>query len=86
MAEPQYSDRQMDAIARQRGFPDYRTWAAWNRHRMAATGGAGQPGVPQPAEQPPNNWLQNLLEAVPIHPAKLLRYVGDRYTEATGQK
>lgn len=86
MAEPQYSDRQMDAIARQRGFPDYQTWAAWNRHRQASLGASGQPGAAQPAEQPPNNWLQNLLTSIPIHPAALLNYVGDKYSQATGQK
>lgn len=70
MSQPQYSQGQMDALARQRGFPDYQTWAAWNAHRSAAlhqpmdysTGGA------QPQQQ---NVLQRLLGMIPWHPAFL---------------
>jgi muconolactone delta-isomerase len=67
----QYSQGQLDAIARQRGFPDYATWAAWNRNRSE--------GLQQaPAQQPPQNFLQSLLGKIPIHPSYLLNYVNDK--------
>jgi hypothetical protein len=74
---PQYSQGQLDAVARQRGFPDYATWQAWNVHRQA---GLQQPAAP--AQQP--NFLQSLLAKIPGHPANLLGYVNDRIKSATG--
>lgn len=69
---------QLDAIARQRGFPDYATWAAWNRHRTA---GLQQPGA-TPAPPQNNNFLQNLLAKIPWHPSFLLGYTNDKINKA----
>lgn len=76
---PQYSQRQLDTIAQQRGFPDYATWSAWNAHRQA---GLQQPAAQPQQEQP--NFLQSLLAKIPGHPANLLGYVNDRIKQATG--
>lgn len=72
---------QLDAAARQMGFHDYATYSAFQakeRARITAPAPAGGPA--------PNNWLQNLLESIPGHPAMLFRYVGDRFNQATGQR
>lgn len=79
----EYSPGQLDAVARQRGFPDYRTWQAWNRHRTAGLQQPGGPVQPQPA---PTNWLQNLITSIPGHPAQLLDYVSKKFGAATGAK
>lgn len=71
-----YSQGQLDAIARHRGFPDYATMMAWNAHRQAA--------VTQP-QQPPQqqgNFLQTLLGKIPFHPAYLLNYVNGKINGA----
>lgn len=65
MPNNQYSQSQLDALARSRGFPDYKTWVAWNSHRNAAL---KQPqgysvSAPQQAQQQPlnlSNWFQML--------------------------
>lgn len=78
MGQPNYSQGQLDAVARQRGFPDYATWAAWNAHRQA---GLQQPA--QPTQQP--NFLMNLINKIPIHPSYILNYVDNKMKGATGQ-
>lgn len=65
-------------MARQRGFPDYQTWAAWNRQRSASL---QQPGAAPPQQ---SNYLQQLLSSIPGTPARVLGYVRDRYRRATG--
>lgn len=75
------SPGQLDAMARQRGFPDYATWLAWTKHRTAAL----KKGQPQ-QEPPPTNWLQNLLGQIPVHPTYLFNYVSDKFGKATGEK
>lgn len=72
---------QLDAMARQAGFHDYATWSAYQRNRMAMQHGRAPAGG-----EPPRNFLQNLLEKIPGHPAMLLRYVSDQFNNATGQK
>lgn len=65
------STGQLDAVARQRGFPDYATWAAWNRQRSSS--------LQQPASAPaPPNFLQALLGKIPFHPTNLLNYVNKK--------
>lgn len=76
-----YSPGQLDAIARQRGFPDYATWAAWNAHRQA---GLQQPGASDQQPQQPPNFLQSLVNKIPIHPSYLFNYVNDKIKQATG--
>lgn len=71
----------LDSSARQRGFPDYPTMAAFYRNRAASL-----QGQPAPAAQPQNNFLQSLLGAIPVHPSHLLTYVNNRYRQATGQR
>jgi hypothetical protein len=66
-----YSQGQLDAIARQRGFPNYATWAAWQQHRSE--------GLQQaPAQPPPQNFLQSVFSKIPLHPAYLLDYVNKK--------
>jgi hypothetical protein len=71
------SQGQLDAVARQRGFPNYATWAAWQQHRQAGLQQAQQP-------EPPQNFLQSILGKIPIHPSYLLNYVTKKFNEATG--
>lgn len=85
MAEP--SQAYLDQMARQRGFHDYATWAAWNAHRQAAIRGGSHTTAGGPAgqvPQQPENWLQNLAARLPVHPAAIMGYVSDRYRKATG--
>lgn len=78
MPNQQYSQSQLDAIARERGFPDYQTWAAWHQnYRAAHRTGTGQP------QQAQNNWLQQLIDRIPIHPSYLFNYVSDKIDGAT---
>lgn len=82
-----HSQAHLDVLARQLGFHDYATYSAYQQHRQAdvlganpATGAPGEAGAPQ---QPAgNNWLQNLLARIPIHPAYLLGKVNDAFTQA----
>lgn len=77
---PQYSPGALDALARQRGFPDYQTWAAWNAQRQASI---QQPSGQSAQGQQPN-FLMNLINKIPIHPSYLLNYVNDKMKQATG--
>lgn len=64
MSDQQYSQGQLDELARSRGFPDYSTWVAWNNHRTAnlkKPGDYSVQGVPQQAPQNITNWLQMLM-------------------------
>ncbi len=74
----QLSPQQLDAMAQQRGFPDYQTWVAWHRHYRSVQRG---PGQVQPQQQ--KNWLQNLVDQIPIHPSSILNYVNDKFRGAT---
>jgi hypothetical protein len=79
MPQQQYSQGQLDAIARQRGFHDYATWAAWNAHRSA--------GLQQPSGQPAQtqaqpNFLMSLINKIPWHPSYLLNHVNNAMQNA----
>lgn len=81
MAGEQYSQGQMDALARQQGFKNYEQWAAWNRNtRQVVMQGNPATG------QAPKNWLQRLLERIPGHPTQTLGYTNKRMGEALGDK
>lgn len=67
-----YSPEQLDAIAQERGFPDYATWQAWENHRAQSLKGSNTTAHPAP-----KNWLQQILSTV--HP---LNYVADRVGKA----
>lgn len=87
-------NREMDALARQRGFPDYATWLAWTRHRNAAP----RPGMGQGsadatyqgnmsagAPQVGNNILQSLVQGAAANawPSfRLLNHVNRRVSSA----
>lgn len=58
-----HSPAQLDAIARERGFPDYASWMAWHQKYRSPTQGQGQQA------QQPINWLQTLLGKIPFHPS-----------------
>lgn len=72
---------QLDAMARQAGFHDYATWSAYQAKQSARLHAPAAAGGPAP-----NNWLQNLAEKIPLHPAMLFRYVSDKMNAATGGK
>lgn len=73
----QYSQAQLDAIAREQGFPDYASWKAWNeKYRSTVRTGDTQ----KPA---PKNFLQSLADRIPIHPSYILNYVTDKFRGAT---
>lgn len=71
----QYSPGQLDAIARERGFPDYATWQAWENHRSQALKGSNT------VQSQPKNWLQQIFGV--IHP---LNYAADRINTALNGK
>lgn len=77
----------LDTLARQLGYHDYATYAARQQHIQQdvlganpATGVPGEAGAPQ--QPATNNWLQNLIARIPIHPAYLFGKVNDAFTQA----
>ena len=84
MAGPR-TQAHLDVLARQMGFHDYATYAAYQQKQAAlrqSNSINGQNG-PMPGAQPQgNNFLQNLLARIPIHPAYLLGKVNDAFTQA----
>jgi hypothetical protein len=82
----QSSQAHLNALAQSQGFRDYNHWSTWNAQRQQmlsqnpTVGAPGEAGAPsQPAG---NNWLQNLLARIPIHPSYLLGKVNDAFTQA----
>jgi hypothetical protein len=76
----QPSQKQLDAMAKQKGFADYATWSAWNAKYGSAARKKGRsqlPNEPQP---------RNVFEKIPIHPASILRKVSDKINAAVGNK
>lgn len=72
-ASPAANQALLDDQARQLGFPDYATWAAWNAHRSKAlrtnttTQGpaAKAPPARRPAAPPPQrNFFQVLMDGL----------------------
>lgn len=81
MPERTYTRQQMDAIARQRGFPDFHTWAAWDRkyrQRLPAEEPAPQNPVPQM-----NNVLQQTSNQIGWHPQYIFSRIADAIRRAT---
>lgn len=75
----------LDVLARQMGFPDYATYSAYQQKQtaMRMNNGIQGTGYSTGPDQPGgNNWLQNLLAKIPIHPAYLLGKVNDAFTKA----
>lgn len=70
-ARQAHSPAQLDAIARERGFPDYASWMAWHKKYRSPDQGAWQQA------QQPTNWLQTLLGKIPVHPAYSLSKAAD---------
>lgn len=79
-----HSQAHLDVLARQMGFHDYETYVGYQRHQeMLKTGVNGVPGEAGAPTQPAgNNWLQNALARIPIHPSYLLGKVNDAFTRA----
>jgi hypothetical protein len=74
-----YSKGQLDAMAREKGFPDYATWSAWNKkYRSASRNGAPQ--------EKPRNFLQSLASRIPGHPAHTLTKAKNKMKEATERR
>ena len=71
----------LDAVAQQRGFPDYATWSAWHQKYQAKQPMQGRAPAAAPA---PNNWLQNLINQLPS-PFMAINRASDAYGKATGQ-
>jgi hypothetical protein len=80
MQGEQYSQAQLDALARERGFQNYEQYVAWDRNTRQAVMGAN------PQTEAPKNWLQNLFAKIPGHPAQTLGYVNDRMRKALGRE
>lgn len=80
----QYSQGQLDALARHRGFHDYATWAAWNANNSARLHQPAGGNPEQAAGQQPPNFLMSLINKIPIHPSYLLNYVNGKMQSATG--
>lgn len=81
----QYPQAHLDHAARQLGFHDYATYSAYQQKQaaMRMDNGIQGTGYSAGAQQPAgNNWLQNLLAKIPIHPAYLLGKVNDAFTKA----
>lgn len=75
----------LDTLAQQQGFKNYDQWAGWNRQRqmiLSQNPSVGTPGEAGAPQQQGNNWLQNLLARIPIHPSYLLGKVNDAFTQA----
>jgi hypothetical protein len=76
----------LDALARQIGFHDYATYNAYQQKQAAMRMDNGIQGTGyntgQPQQPQQNNWLQNLIAKIPIHPAYLLGKVNDAFTQA----
>lgn len=82
MADQQMSPGQMDAMARQAGFPDYATWVAWQRQRQAALQRPRGAPAQAPQQQEPTNVFQYLMTHLP--PFSAIGHVADRFRQATG--
>jgi hypothetical protein len=76
------SNAKLDAAAKQKGFPDYATYKAWETKygQKARNKNAGKNGSSQGT---PKNWLQKIGM---MHPAKMLGYVADKVKAATGNE
>lgn len=76
----------LDTLARQLGYHDYATYQAYQQKQsaMRMDNGIQGTGYSTGQQQQPqgNNWLQNLIAKIPIHPAYLLGKVNDAFTQA----
>lgn len=70
-----YSQAQLETMAKRQGFKDYATYAAWHK-KYRGKRGKGD------AQQPQKKY-SNVFERISIHPAGILRRVSDRINEAT---
>lgn len=59
----------LDAAARQKGFPDYATYKAWESKRTQSI------RKKAPVEVAPKNWMQKASMA---HPAKMFDYISKK--------
>jgi hypothetical protein len=74
MPQNKKSVSRLDAMAKEKGFPSYAAWKAWNeKYRKPVT-------TDKPA--PKKNFLQNLVSKIPGHPAQLLGYTSDKMKSA----
>jgi len=71
------SNKALDAAARQKGFPDYATYKAWEAKRTGSLRTKGTTASP-----PPKNWLQKMGM---MHPANMLDYVSKKFKAATSR-
>lgn len=74
-----YSQAQLDAAAREKGFPSYAAWAAWDQKYR-------QPIREEVAPAAPTNWLQNLVAKIPWHPSFTLDFANKKIEKATGAR
>lgn len=73
------SQGQLDALARERGFPSYAAWSAWNQKYR-------QPIREEAPAAQPTNWLQNLVNKIPFHPSFMLDFTNKKIEKATGSR
>lgn len=74
------NDKQLDQMARSKGFKDYATWSAWNSKYGPSARKKGRSANSVQETQP-----RNVFEKIPIHPASILRKVSDRINKAVGK-
>lgn len=74
----QYSQAQLDKMARMKGFKDYATFAAWNKKYRMKRGTGG-------ADKQVKKEYSNVFERIAIHPAGMFKRIGDAINKATGQ-
>jgi len=83
---PAMDPAHLDAMAKQLGFPDYKTWAAWNAgQRRSASIDPSKITTTGPAtvaQKKPGNWLSALFNKIP--PFSIIGHVSDAYGNATG--
>lgn len=72
------NSKQLDQMARAKGFKDYAQWSAWNS-KYGPGRKKGRSKLPQETQP------RNVFEKIPIHPAGIMRRVADKYRKATGQ-
>lgn len=70
MQGQQYSQSQLDALAQSRGFPDYKTWVAWNNHRSAALKQPQGYSVSAPQQNQQSLDLSNWFQMLKRDPAQ----------------
>lgn len=77
MPEKKKSKAQLDAMAREAGYPSYEAWRGHYKNYQQKRTVQGS--------APKKNFLQRLIEKIPGHPAQTLDYTRRKMEEATSK-